>query len=306
MHEHDACGVGFVVNMKGVQSHAIIEQGLQILANLTHRGACGCDPLTGDGAGILARCPTRSCARRARRSTSRLPPAGEYGVGMVFLPERVDERNECLEMFEKVVREEGQRLLGWRRVPVDATKCGPLARESMPEIRQIFIARGRSTPDTAALERKLYVIRKRVERLVRESGLRDSESLLRAEPLEPHHQLQGPAAARSDPAVLQGPDRPRLHERARPRPPALQHQHVPVVGPRPSLPVRRAQRRDQHAPRQRQLDARPRVDVRLAALRRGHGEALPDHRAGRQRLGRCSTTRSSCWSTPAGRSRTPS
>ncbi len=176
IHEHDACGVGFVVNMKGVASHTIIEQGLQILANLTHRGACGCDPLTGDGAGILTQMPDAFLRKACATLDLTLPPAGEYGAGMVFLPERVDERNECLEMFEKVVREEGQRLLGWRRVPVDASKCGPLARESMPEIRQIFIARGRTTPDTAALERKLYVIRKRVERLVRESGLRDSES----------------------------------------------------------------------------------------------------------------------------------
>jgi glutamate synthase domain-containing protein 2/glutamate synthase domain-containing protein 1/glutamate synthase domain-containing protein 3 len=176
MHEHDACGVGFVVNMKGVKSHTIIEQGLQILANLTHRGACGCDPLTGDGAGILTQMPDAFLRKVCAELDITLPEAGEYGAGMVFLPERVDERNECLEMFEKVVREEGQRLLGWRRVPVNAGACGPLARESMPEIRQIFIARGRTTPDTAALERKLYVIRKRVERLVRESGLRDSES----------------------------------------------------------------------------------------------------------------------------------
>ena len=176
VHEHDACGVGFVVNIKGAASHTIIEQGLQILANLTHRGACGCDPLTGDGAGILTQMPDAFLRKACAPLDITLPPRGEYGVGMVFLPERIDERNECLELLEKVVREEGQRLLGWRRVPVDPSKCGPLARESMPEIRQIFVARGRTTPDTAALERKLYVIRKRVERLVRESGLRDSEA----------------------------------------------------------------------------------------------------------------------------------
>ncbi|MCC6849972.1 MAG: glutamate synthase large subunit [Deltaproteobacteria bacterium] len=176
MHEHDACGVGFVVNMKGEKSHAIIEQGLRILANLTHRGACGCDPLTGDGAGILTQMPDAFLRKACAALDIALPPPGEYGAGMVFLPERVDERNECLEMFEKVVREEGQRLLGWRRVPIDADTCGPMARKSLPEIRQIFVERGRATPDQAALERKLYVIRKRVERLVRESGLRDSES----------------------------------------------------------------------------------------------------------------------------------
>src|SRR5215203_157163 len=112
IHEHDACGVGFVVNMKGVKSHTIIEQGLQILANLTHRGACGCDPLTGDGAGILSQMPDAFLRKVCADLDIILPVAGEYGVGMVFLPERVDERNECLEMFEKVVREEGQRLLG--------------------------------------------------------------------------------------------------------------------------------------------------------------------------------------------------
>jgi glutamate synthase (NADPH) large chain len=176
MHEHDACGVGFVANIKGVASHVIVQQGLQILQNLTHRGACGCDPLTGDGAGILVQVPDAFLRRACDAQEIVLPERGEYGVGMVFLPEQIDERNECLELFEKVVREEGQRLLGWRRVPIDETKCGDLARRVMPEIRQIFVARGRNTPDSAALERKLYVIRKRVERLVRESGLRDSES----------------------------------------------------------------------------------------------------------------------------------
>jgi glutamate synthase (NADPH/NADH) large chain len=175
-HEHDACGVGFVANMKGTASHTIIEQGLRILQNLTHRGACGCDPLTGDGAGILTQVPDAFLRTACDVLDIVLPPRGAYGVGMVFLPEQIDERNECLELFEKVVREEGQRLLGWRRVPIDETKCGDLARRVMPEIRQIFIARGRSTPDAAALERKLYVIKKRVERLVREAGLRDSES----------------------------------------------------------------------------------------------------------------------------------
>jgi glutamate synthase (NADPH) large chain len=174
--EHDACGVGFVVNVNGTASHTIVEQGLQILANLTHRGACGCDPLTGDGAGILTQIPDAFLRKVMAAADITLPERGQYGVGMVFLPERVDERNECLELFEKVVREEGQRLLGWRRVPVDASKCGQLARDCMPEIRQIFIARGRTTPDAAALERKLYVIRKRVEHLVREAHLRDSES----------------------------------------------------------------------------------------------------------------------------------
>jgi len=174
--ESDACGVGFVVNMRGERSHDIVEKGLQILRNLEHRGACGCDPLTGDGAGILMQIPHEFFARECKQLGFTLPVEGEYGVGMVFLPRDVFERNECLEIFEKAVREEGQRIIGWRNVPVDPSTTGPLARASMPEIRQVFIAPGRGVKDREALERKLYVIRKSVENTVREAELRDSES----------------------------------------------------------------------------------------------------------------------------------
>jgi glutamate synthase (NADPH/NADH) large chain len=174
--EHDACGVGFVANIAGVKSHEIIQKGLRVLQNLTHRGACGCDPLTGDGAGVLLQVPHEFFRRECQLLNIELPDPGDYGVGMVFLPREVSERNICQGLFEKVVREEGQRLLGWRRVPTDASKCGDLARKVMPEIRQIFIAPGRGVDDADALERRLYVIRKRVERAVRGSDLRDSET----------------------------------------------------------------------------------------------------------------------------------
>jgi glutamate synthase (NADPH) large chain len=173
--EHDACGVGFVVNVKGEKSHRIVEQGLEVLRNLTHRGACGCDPLTGDGAGILVQVPDAFLRREARAARIELPAEGAYGVGMVFLPAEVRQRNECQKLFEKAVRSEGQKLLGWRRVPVDAGAPGPLARSAMPEIRQVFVGVGRRTKDQDALERSLYVIRKRVEQLVRTSGMPDSE-----------------------------------------------------------------------------------------------------------------------------------
>jgi glutamate synthase (NADPH) large chain len=173
--EHDACGVGFVVNVKGEKSHRIVEQGLEVLRNLTHRGACGCDPLTGDGAGILVQVPDAFLRREARAARIELPAEGAYGVGMVFLPAEVRQRNECQKLFEKAVRSEGQKLLGWRRVPVDAGAPGPLARSAMPEIRQVFVGAGRRTKDQDALERSLYVIRKRVEQLVRTSGMPDSE-----------------------------------------------------------------------------------------------------------------------------------
>src|SRR5512140_3483753 len=174
--EHDACGVGFVANIKGVKSHDIVQKGLQVLQNLTHRGACGCDPLTGDGAGILMQVPHEFLKKECAAVRIQLPDAGEYGAGMVFLPPDINERNVCKELFERMVREEGQKLLGWRTVPTDPSNCGPLARKVMPEIRQIFIGRGKGVKDGDALERKLYVIRKRVERAVRETSLRDSES----------------------------------------------------------------------------------------------------------------------------------
>jgi glutamate synthase (NADPH) large chain len=175
--EHDACGVGFVVNVHGEASRDIVDKGLTILANLEHRGACGCDPLTGDGAGILVQIPHAFFKKELAAQKHRLPEPGEYGVGMVFLPRETSQRNECQEIFESAVREVGLKLIAWRRVPVDSNECGPQARAVMPEIRQIFIGRdGRRVKDQAALERKLYVVRKIVENRVAASGLPDSET----------------------------------------------------------------------------------------------------------------------------------
>ena len=172
--EHDACGVGFVVDVKGQTSHRIVEQGLEVLRNLTHRGACGCDPLTGDGAGILVQVPDAFLRREAKSQRIALPAADAYGVGMVFLPAEVRQRNECQKLLEKVIRQEGQKVLGWRHVPVDVQAPGPQARAVMPEIRQVFVGAHKGQ-DQDALERKLYVIRKRAEQLVRTSGMHDSE-----------------------------------------------------------------------------------------------------------------------------------
>ena len=174
-HEHDACGVGFVVNIRGEKSHEIVVKGLEVLCNLEHRGACGCDPLTGDGAGILMQIPDEFLRREAERLRFSLPAPGEYGVGMVFLPLDVQKRNACEEMFERVVREEGQHVLGWRSVPVDPAHCGDIARQAMPSVRQIFIGRGAGTADEEALERKLYVIRKRVTGEAERMGLTEGD-----------------------------------------------------------------------------------------------------------------------------------
>ncbi len=174
--EHEACGVGFVVDVKGEKSHDIVEKGLTILANLEHRGACGCDPLTGDGAGILLQIPHAFFKKELAAQKLRLPEPGEYGVGMVFLPREINQRNECREIFESAVRQAGLKLIGWRNVPIDAEQCGPQARAIMPTIRQIFIGRdGRKVKDQATLERRLYVVRKIVENRVAASRIPDAE-----------------------------------------------------------------------------------------------------------------------------------
>jgi glutamate synthase (NADPH/NADH) large chain len=159
--EHDACGVGFVANIKGRASHAIVQQALLILHNLDHRGAIGADPLCGDGAGILIQIPDAFYRDELAKQQITLPPPGEYGVGMIFLPRESASRLACEQELERTVRAEGQVVLGWRDVPVDRDMpMSPLVREREPVIRQIFIGRGPDVMVPDALERKLYVIRK--------------------------------------------------------------------------------------------------------------------------------------------------
>jgi len=159
-HEHDACGVGFVAHIKNAKSHAIVAQGLQILKNLEHRGATGYDPLLGDGAGILIQIPDAFLRAEMARQCVELPPAGEYGVGMLFLPRNAESRRACEAAIERTIRYEGQRLLGWRDVPVDNRGLAQAARDIEPVIRQVFIGRGAGVADNDAFERKLFVIRK--------------------------------------------------------------------------------------------------------------------------------------------------
>ena len=173
--EHDSCGVGVVANIKGVKSHDMIEKGLQVLINLGHRGACGADPKTGDGAGILIQMPHEFFEKECAKLGIDLPPPGEYGVGMVFLPQDPSQRKECERIFEAIVEEEGQRFLGWRDTPVDDTNIGIHSRDMQPHIRQIFVGAGPDITDEAHLGRKLYVIRRRVEKAVNDSGIEDSE-----------------------------------------------------------------------------------------------------------------------------------
>src|SRR5689334_14579999 len=159
-NEHDACGVGFIAHIKGTKSHAIIEQGLQILRNLTHRGATGADPLAGDGAGILIQLPDRFFREEMAKQGTHLPPIGQYGVGMVFLPQEPASRLACEYEIERAIKDEGQVLLGWRDVPCDNSGLGISVKKIEPVIRQVFIGRGKGVTVTDALERKLYIIRK--------------------------------------------------------------------------------------------------------------------------------------------------
>ncbi|HEX2881926.1 MAG TPA: hypothetical protein VHO25_20540, partial [Polyangiaceae bacterium] len=137
--ERDACGIGFVAKLDGVPTHEIVRQGVESLVNLEHRGACGCDPLTGDGAGLLMQLPHEFFIKESQKLGFALPKPGHYAVGFLFLPTDASERRRCEQILEDKVLAAGQRVLGWRDVPVDANSTGELARRSMPILRQVFL-----------------------------------------------------------------------------------------------------------------------------------------------------------------------
>ncbi len=165
--EHDACGLGFVVNIKGRKAHQIVTDALQILVNLDHRGACGCEANTGDGAGILLQVPHDFLAAQTAKLGFKLPAFGQYGVGMLFLPKNTIERDGVKREMEKIISAEGQELLGWRDVPTDNSSLGKSAVAAEPHMAQVFIGRSAKLKDDAAFERKLYVIRKVAEQTIR-------------------------------------------------------------------------------------------------------------------------------------------
>ena len=168
--ESDACGVGFVVNMKGRKSHEIVDNALTILKNLLHRGACGCEENTGDGVGILIQKPHKFFKRVCGDININLPNDDKYGTGMVFLPVNKSQSKDCQKIFEKIIKEENQKLLGWRDVPTNDSSLGPTAKEGEPTFKQIFIGKNKDL-DSAAFDRKLYIIRKRVENIIWNSDM---------------------------------------------------------------------------------------------------------------------------------------
>ena len=173
--EHDSCGAGFVVNIKGKPSHQMIEQALTILENLSHRGATGSEPNSGDGAGILIQIPHAFLVRECAALGFTLPDPRYYGVGMLFLPTDADLRRDFEQRLERIAAEEGQRVLGWRTVETNGSALGPTARVAQPVVRQVFLERNSLIKDRMSFERKLYVIRKRAEQEIRYSGLAGGE-----------------------------------------------------------------------------------------------------------------------------------
>ncbi len=174
--EHEACGVGFVVDIKGRRSHRLLRQAIEILKNLDHRGACGCEANTGDGAGILLQMPHAFFRQACLQNSVALPEPGWYGSGIVFLPRSPNKRRRLEERFEQIVQSEGQSILGWRTVPTDHSMLGETARASEPFMAQVFIGRNPELKDELAFERKLYVIRKRAYSEIRTSTSDGAES----------------------------------------------------------------------------------------------------------------------------------
>ncbi|MFB2968747.1 glutamate synthase large subunit [Aerosakkonema sp. BLCC-F183] len=165
--ERDACGVGFIVHMKGNKSHEIVEQGLTILLNLDHRGACGCEANTGDGAGILMQVPHKFLKKVAAAEGIALPEPGQYGVGTIYSSPDPATRQKSREIFAQIAIEEGQRVIGWRNVPTDNSSLGNTAKSSEPFVEQVFVQRSPDIVDDDVFERKLYVIRKRAHNAIR-------------------------------------------------------------------------------------------------------------------------------------------
>ena len=173
--EHDACGVGFVVDIKGRKSHQILRHAIQVLENLDHRGASGAETNTGDGAGVLLQMPHAFFKEVARKARLNLPAPGAYGSGIIFLPRNPMSRRRLEEHFEQIVQSEGQTLIGWRTLPTDNSMLGETARNSEPFMRQVFIGRDPALEDDAVFERKLYVILKRAYSEIRASTMGGAE-----------------------------------------------------------------------------------------------------------------------------------
>ena len=170
-HEKDSCGVGFIAHLKGKRSHDIILKTLTMNAQMDHRGASGSDPATGDGAGIFIQMPDKFLRKEMAKKSIELPPEGSYGAGLVFLPPDPSEREAAMQVFEIVIRAEGQKFIGWRSVPVNSKILGITSGRYEPTIKQVFIEKNPEITDPMEFERILYVIRKRVAAWIRNNEI---------------------------------------------------------------------------------------------------------------------------------------
>ncbi|MEI6863143.1 MAG: glutamate synthase subunit alpha, partial [Candidatus Omnitrophota bacterium] len=174
--EHDSCGVGFVCDINGRASYDIVRDGIQVLTRLSHRGATGADPKTGDGAGILIQIPHDFLEKACRRDAGfKLPQKGKYGTGLIFLPTDKKDSAYCKKVLSRIAKEEGQPVIGWRKVPVNPAEIGHTARATQPEMAQVFIQKNDSMPDILTFERSLYIIRKKTENAIRSSKLKQKD-----------------------------------------------------------------------------------------------------------------------------------
>ena len=252
--EHDACGVGFVVHLRGEKSRSIVEHGLSILDRLRHRAACGADPQTADGAGILLQLPHRFFEREGLRLGFEMPQTPLLRRGPGLPPQRPRRARRVRARLHRGGRGGASGSSAGATSRSMTSQLGWLARRSSPVLRQVYVARRRVVP--SAFERKLYVIRKLVENRIRAEGL-DPERRFHVASLSLRdHRLQGTAAPVAARQLLPGPPGPGHGERAGPGPLALQHQHLPHLGAGTALPLHRPQRGDQHRPRQPELARR--------------------------------------------------
>src|SRR6476620_4407633 len=173
-YEHDACGVGFICHIKGKASHKIVSDALLMLENMNHRGACGCESDSGDGAGLMVRTPDKFFRKEAARLGIKLPPERQYAVGMIFLPQEMVSRHQCEQMFEQGVRDYGMVVLGWRDVPVANRHAGLTPRKTEPLIRQCFVGMVETFFNRADFDRRLYLVRQRAENLLEFGELTDA------------------------------------------------------------------------------------------------------------------------------------
>ena len=281
-YEHDACGVGFIAHVRGERSHRLMQQAAHMLTRMDHRGACGCEPNSGDGAGMLTALPHALLRRvAADEFGAELGAPGTFSAGVFFLPQDDGERELCRRVVEEIVAERGQELIGWRKVPTrpEVADIGATALDSMPIIEQLFIRRRRRTRPGRLRTRALPDPQAGDDPPARQRSPRRSADVLRLFAVDPRDHLQGHADLRPARAVLPRSRGAGLRVPPGDGPLPIRHEHVPVLGPRAAEPLHEPQRRDQHAARQHELDARPRGSSPERPLRRRSAACLPGRRA---------------------------